>query len=267
MTSPAGWDHPDTARAYEEFCRRYARYRNASRVLAAHAHVSPAHAVLDFAAGTGRTADAVLPMLGTAGTVLCVEPAGAMRAVGMARIHDPRLSWAAELPGEASRWDRILCSAAIWQVTSLQDLFCRFSRMLKRAGALCFNIPSLYLGEADKPGGGEDPLLLRLGALLAERRTVPPPPPGRPLPTATEIDSMLRAAHLRPERWTRRCRLFHRAYRDWLKIPVNTDAMFAGLSADARAAIIDQAFGEVDQRSWRWESWSGWTAWKSEKEE
>ena len=71
---------------------------------------------------------------------------------------------------------------------------------------------------------------------------------------------MLRAAQLRPEQWTNRCRLFHRAYRDWLKIPVNTDAMFAGLSADARAAIIDQAFREVDPSSWRWESWSGWTA-------
>jgi len=267
MSTPAGWDHPDTARYYEEFCRRHARYRNESRMLVAHAHISPAHAVLDFAAGTGRTADAVLPLLGATGTVLCVEPAGAMRTVGMARLSDPRVSWTAELPGEASQWDRILCSAGLWQVDCLEDLFCRFRRILKPAGALCFNIPSLYLGEADKPGGGEDPLLLRLGALLAEHRTVPPPPPGRPLPAAAQIDGMLQAAQLKPERWRSRSRFGYRAYRDWMKIPVNTDAMFAGLSADTRAAIVDQAFSKVDQRSWRWESWSGWKAWKSESVE
>lgn len=78
---------------------------------------------------------------------------------------------------------------------------------------------------------------------------------------------MLRAAGLIPERWTVRSRFSYLAYRDWLKIPVNTDAMFAGLPADVRAGIVDEAFRRVDQRSWRWERWTGWTAWKGKREE
>jgi SAM-dependent methyltransferase len=262
MITPLGWNHPDTARYYEAFCRRRSRYRVACRKLVEHARIGPGQAILDFAAGTGRSAETVLPLLGPAGRVLCVEPAASMRAAGMARLADRRLSWSAELPLEESHWDRFLCSAAIWQLDSLQDWFRRFHLLLRPGGALCFNIPSLYLGEPDEPGGGDDPLLLRLPAVLAEKRTAPPPPAREPPPNAARIDAMLRSACLHPERWKFRARFSYRAYRDWLKIPVNTDAMFAGLPADIRAALVDEAFEEVDRKSWRWESWSGWTAWK-----
>jgi hypothetical protein len=65
-----------------------------------------------------------------------------------------------------------------------------------------------------------------------------------------------------PERWTVRSRLTYAAYRDWLKIPVNTDAMLAGIDPDKRAALVDDAFRLVDRSSWRWERWAGWTVWK-----
>jgi SAM-dependent methyltransferase len=261
MTASLGWDHPDTARYFEAFCRRHSRYRIACRKLVEHARIGQGQAILDFAAGTGRSAETVLPLLGAAGRVLCVEPAAPMRSAGMARLKDPRLSWSAEMPLDESRWDRILCSAAIWQLDSLPDWFRRFNLRLRPGGALCFNIPSLYLGEPDEPGGGDDGLLLRLPAILAEKRTSPPPPAREPLPNAAQIDSMLRSAGLHPERWISRARFSYPAYRDWLKIPVNTDGMFAGLPADSRAALVDEAFEQVDRRSWRWESWSGWTAW------
>jgi len=262
MSAAIGWDHPDTARYFEEFCSRYARYRSANRNLAARACIAPGSRILDFAAGTGRTAEAALPFLDATGMILCVEPAAAMRAAGENRIRDARLSWTAKMPDDPAGWDRILCGAGIWQLDPLQDLFRRCSRLLKPGGALCFNIPSLYLGEADKPGGGDDPLLLRLAAILSEQRTVPPPP-GKPVPNALQVDDMLREADLTPERHAVRARLSYRAYRDWLKIPVNTDAMLAGIDADARAALIDAAYREVDPKSWRWEQWTLWTAWKN----
>jgi SAM-dependent methyltransferase len=262
MNPQSGWDHPDTARYFEEFCRRHARYRNANRNLAGHARIRESHRIIDFGAGTGRTAEAALKHLGAKGAILCVEPAEAMRAVGMERLHDPRVSWGTRIPVDAESWDRVLCSAAIWQLDSLQECFRRFARVLSPAGALCFNVPSLYLGEAERPGGGKDPLLLSLPAILNQKRTSPPPQAGVTLRTAPQIDEMLRAAGLVPERWQVRARFPYCAYRDWLKIPVNTEGMFAGLPADARAALIDDAFTKVDQQSWRWEKWTGWTAWK-----
>ncbi len=264
MSLQLGWDHPDTVRYFEEFCRCHARYRNANRGLARHAQIRKEHRILDFGAGTGRTAEAALTYLGPTGAILCIEPAEAMRAVGMARMHDPRISWGARVPMDAESWDRVLCGAAIWQLDPLQKWLRRFARILKPAGALCFNIPSLYLGEAEQPGGGTDPLLLFLPAILSERRTSPPPQSGVALRTAPQIDEMLRLAGLIPERWQIRARFSYSAYRDWLKIPVNTEGMFAGLPADARAALIDDAFTKVDPQSWRWEKWTGWIAWKGD---
>jgi len=262
--NPAGWDHPDTARYYEAFCRRHARYRNANRKLAVHARIGKKDRILDFAAGTGRTAEAALAQLGPQGVILCVEPSPAMRAAGMARLHDRRVSWDHQIPENERSWDRILCGAAIWQLDPLQDWFCGFARLLRPAGVLCFNIPSLYLGEAERPGGGADPLLMALPGILYERRTASPPQATVLIHTASQIDAILRAAGLVPERWQVHTRLSYDAYRNWLKIPVNTEGIFAGLPADARAALIDEAFAKVDQKSWRWEKWTGWTAWKGE---
>src|SRR6476646_1558899 len=77
MTAPIGWDDPRTAAAYEQFCRRHPRYRVANDALIAHASLCAGQRVLDVAAGTGRTAQAALPLLGESGFVLCVEPARA----------------------------------------------------------------------------------------------------------------------------------------------------------------------------------------------
>jgi SAM-dependent methyltransferase len=258
-----GWNHPDTPRYYEAFCRRYARYRTANRSLIGHASVGGCRKILDFAAGTGRTAEATLKFLEPEALLLCVEPADAMRAAGIERVRDPRVSWAAELPRETCSWDRILCGAAIWQLDCLQNYFRLFALLLNPTGALCFNIPSLYLGEADEPGGGEDPRLLKLPSLLNDKRTSAPQAAGVTIPTAAQITAMLREAGFDPQRWGMRTRLGYAAYRDWLKIPINTESLFAGTPADDRAALIDEAFKRVDRRSWRWERWTGWTAWRS----
>jgi ubiquinone/menaquinone biosynthesis C-methylase UbiE len=262
MSPAIGWDHADTVRYFEMFCRRHARYRSANQALVAQAAVVPGTRILDFAAGTGHTAEAVLPFLGETGCILCVEPALAMKTAGEKRVRDPRISWTQELPGEPAGFDRILCGAAIWQLHPLEVLFHRLAGLLRPGGALCFNIPSLYLGEADEPGGGQDPLLLCLPAILAEKRTAWPSA-GQPLPCAARVEDMLQAAGLAPIRWTIRTRLTYAAYRDLLKIPVNTDGMLDGIDADTRAALVDDAFRLVNRSSWRWERWTGWTAWKN----
>jgi SAM-dependent methyltransferase len=268
--SAIGWDDSRTARAYERFCRRHGRYREANRALVGHATLGPSMRVLDVAAGTGRTAEAALPFLGTDGCVLCVEPARAMRDAGARRLRDARVTWAASLPdgdqdGDAKwdRFDRVLCGAAIWQLLPLESTLARLAALVARGGALCFDIPAAYLLEADEPGGGADPRLLQIPALV-ERASSSSRAPGEisTLPGASEIDGLLIAAGLRVERWSASVRLTQAAYRDWLKIPVVSEGLMPGVAPAERERRLDAAYARADRRSWRWERWIGWTAWR-----
>jgi len=255
-----GWDDPKTAHYYEQFGERHDRYRRANEALVAHAALGPGQRVLDVGAGTGGTAELALPYLGSEGRIVCLEPAHAMRARGKRRLRDPRVTWGAGWPEPPSRFDRILCGAAIWQLLPLGETFPRLRDMLAAGGALCFSIPALYLGEPDEPGGGRDPLLLELPALLAEGRGSTAPP-GEPLPDAAGIEALLCSAGFRAVGWSFRLQLTQAEYRDWLKIPVLTDHLLGDLDPEARAELIDRAFERVDRGSWRWERWRGWTAW------
>jgi len=254
-----GWDHPQTVRTYELYCQIHDRYRLANESLVAHADLISTHFVLDVAAGTGRTAEAALPFLGPEGRIVCYEPAAAMRAGGARRLADSRIVWTGRWPDGTHCFDRILCGAAIWQMQPLGETFMRLESMLGPGGALCFNIPSLYLGEADVPGGGADPLLLLLPALAADGRT-PSAIVHEQMPNAGRIEELLLGRGLRPERWTTRFRLTQESYRDWMKIPVITDALFGDLDAEERSRRVERAFLQTDRLSWKWEAWTGWIA-------
>ena len=253
---PTGWDHPDTARYYEAFCAAHGRYREANLALTGAALLERGQHVLDLAAGTGRTAEAALAW---GCEVTCMEPAGAMRDAGRQRL--PEARWLAGWPGHGERFDRVLCGAAIWQMTPLRETFARVAELVKAGGGFAFNVPSLYLGEADEPGGGGDPLLSDLVARLAGGR-IPPVAALEAPPGADEIERLLREAGFAPARWCARSRLTQEALRDWMKIPVLTDALLDGMAADDRAALVEAAYAQCDTASWRWEAWTGWTAWR-----
>lgn len=255
-----GWDNPRTAELYERFCARHDRYREANAALVEHAALHGDLEVLDVGAGTGRTAEAALAVLGDDARVLCYEPAPAMRAVGHERLRDMRVTWTEELPA-SRRFDRVLCGAAVWQLGPLGEATSRLAALVRPGGALCFTVPALYLGVGDDPGGGSDPRLHQLFACVANGR-VPQAPPQDRLPSAAEIDAFLAAAGLEPERWTFRRRITQAELRDWLAIPVLTDSLLPELTPDERINALDDAYARVDAASWRWERWYGWTAWR-----
>src|SRR5579872_3143472 len=182
------------------------------------------------------------------------------------RVIDGRVRWSAILPEGTELFDRILCGAAIWQLNPLPETFGILASLLRPSAALCFNIPALYLMEPDEPGGGSDPLLLSLPALLASadgasiRQSIQCHEPSTL--SHRSIATWLNAAGLRAQCWSFRVRLTQDAYADWLKIPVLTDQVLGGLTPKVRAERIDEALRSVDRSSWRWERWQGWTAWK-----
>ncbi len=263
----SAWNAPETATYYEAFCRSHSRYIRANAALMAHADIKPEMRVLDLAAGTGRTAEAALRRLGDSGSVLCVEPSAGMRTEGMRRITDQRVQWSSLLPDTAESFDRIVCGAAIWQMNPIREALRALARLLRPGGALCFNIPALYLLEPEEPGGGSDPSLLSLPMLLMTSAVSAPPEEAleEPVPAPlshSAIGAWLRLVGLRPESWSFRVRVTQDAYADWLKIPVMTDRLLGGLTPQERARQIDSALHSVDRSSWKWERWRGWTAWK-----
>lgn len=260
-TSALGWDHPDTARYYAAFDRRHGRYRHANRMLARHAALAPGQHVLDVAAGTGGTAAAVLARVREC-SIVCFEPAAAMREAGARRLRDRRVRWTGEWLERAASFERVVSGAAMWQLLPLDLTFARVFELLRPGGCLAFDVPALYLGEPDAPGRGDDPLLLALPAILANGRTSRAAA-AESLPGATAIDAMLVQAGFRFTRWSFELRFSQEAYRDWLKIPPTSDGMLCGLDADERARAIDAAFEQVSAGSWRRERWRGWTAWKT----
>ena len=165
---------------------------------------------------------------------------------------------AQDLPEEA--FDRVLCGAAIWQLEPFAGAVARLAVCVAPGGALCFTIPALYLGEGDEPGGGEDPLLVGLYARLPAGSRAPP---FEPLPDARGVEGLLAGAGLRAERWSFTRRMTQPELRDWLAIPPLTDRLLGGLDAEERLRVLDEAYAEVDEASWRWERWHGWTAWRS----
>jgi len=253
---PYGWDHPETAHAYETFCQRHNRYQTANQALIAAAMLLPGHRILDVAAGTGRTASLACETMGSC-EMVCLEPALAMREIGQARL--PQARWVAEWPRD-EKFDRILCGAAIWQFFPLQDVFTHIFSALREGGAFAFNIPIQYLMQPDEPGAGEDPWLTQMmgyiaDGLQAEYRD-------SAVPGEADIEDMLKNAGFLSVGWGFRAKLSQEEYRDWLKIPVLTDALLESFSAAERATRIDAAYARCDATSWRWEAWRGWTAWK-----
>src|SRR6185437_8410447 len=246
----------------EAFCRRHSRYTRANAALVAHAFIAPGMHLLDLAAGTGRTAQAALRRLGDEGSIVCVEPALGMRTEGMRRLTDSRVQWSCSVPDATGSFDRILCGAAIWQLEPLCETIHALAGLLRPGGALCFNIPATYLLEPEDPGGGSDPALVSLPALLSALSEDPPTADVRdhwtPAPlSASAIDTWLHAAGLEAASWSFRVRMTQHAYADWLKIPAVTHRLLGALTPHARARHIDAALSSVDRSSWKCERWRG----------
>lgn len=252
------WDNARAAKLYDEFNRRHDRYRAASAYLVEQSLLATAVRVLDFGAGTGVTAQAALEKMAAGSRLICFEPAEAMRAVGRANVNDPRVQWVSKL-NATDQFDCVLCSATIWQIEPLEDALDQLISRVAPGGALSFNIPAAYLGQADEPGGGTDPYLVTLISELVDpnRRTNQV---AMNLPGPDEVERLLESRFESVRRWAQPTRLQQATFRDWMKLPIINEPFFEGVPVEERVQRVDAAFERCDAQSWRWETWLGWTA-------
>lgn len=271
LPSSDPWNDPATPVAYEAFAVDGRRYARANAELVRQAALATGMRVLDVGAGLGGTAAACLDTLGPGGHIWCVEPSDAMRARGRARLGDRRVRWAAGMPPDAMKFDRVVCGAAIWQLEPLESNLRRLAARLVNGGALVFTIPSAYLGEPDAEGSEGDPRFTALIGRLAsagdrgaERsaNALQREASSWPCRSTRELEAALRDAGLDPSGWRFRHRLTLGEFAAWLKLPPVNHGLLAAIPPAERGALVDDAVAEIAGETWRWEGWRGWTAWK-----
>lgn len=249
------WNHPVTAERYRLFTERHDRYRAAARALAEVAAIGPGHRVLDVAAGIGCTALACLERLGEDDVVVSVEASGAMRQEGERRTRGRRIAWRS-VPPEGQKFDRVICSAAIWALGPVSEVIGGMSNLVAPGGTLAVSLPAAYLGEADEPGGGTDPRLTALPSALAELDLGIPPGAAPPPFSDTSLTQAFRENGFSMVRSDTRLKLTQQAYLDWMALPPVNETLLGQIPPEDRPALLSRLAGDLDMSSWRWETWA-----------
>ena len=118
--------------------------------------LKPGHRLLDAACGTGLVAVAGMQLLGSAEGITCLDPSEGMLAAARTKL-DARfvVGRAERMPFPDQSFDFVTMGYALRHVTSLEDTFREFRRVLKPGG-------KLLILEITKPSGPIGAGLFRL---------------------------------------------------------------------------------------------------------
>lgn len=135
------------------FLRSGARYR---RWTQKRHGLRPGQQVLDVACGTGLVALAAAQILGTAENITCLDPSEGMLAIARTKLHAHFVQGRAEsLPFPDNSFDFLTMGYALRHVTSLEETFGEYRRVLKPGGRV-------LILEVTKPAGRFSGFLFRL---------------------------------------------------------------------------------------------------------
>ena len=116
----------------------------------------PGHQLLDVACGTGLVAAEAAAILGKAGDITCLDPSEGMMAVARAKLAARFVVGRAErIPAPDGSFDFITMGYALRHVTSLDETFREFRRVLRPGGRL-------LILEITKPAGSVPAFFFRL---------------------------------------------------------------------------------------------------------
>ena len=148
-----GWDDPATAGSTSTSAGGTPATGGRTTALVAQAALGPGMRVLDVAAGTGRTAAAVLPLLGPAARSSASSRPRAMRSAGMRRDSGPRGSRGGRTCRRDRRFSTACCAARRSGSSIRSTRRLRGSRRsLRPGGALAFDDPGPLPRRAGRAG-------------------------------------------------------------------------------------------------------------------
>ncbi len=135
------------------FLRSGASYRR--RTLKQHG-LRPANHLLDVACGTGLVAVEAAKILGTAENITCLDPSVGMLAVARSKLAAKFVLGRAEkIPLADNAFNFLTMGYALRHVTSLEETFAEFGRVLRPGG-------KLLILEVTKPAGNISGFLFKL---------------------------------------------------------------------------------------------------------
>ncbi len=116
----------------------------------------PGQRLLDVACGTGLVAVAAAKILGTAENIICLDPSAGMLNIARTKLAAKFvLGRAEQMPFPDNSFDFLTMGYALRHVTSLENTFCEYQRVLKPGG-------KLLILEITKPAGRVPGFFFRL---------------------------------------------------------------------------------------------------------
>lgn len=147
------WDTQENAEAYDNYARNFPMYQETSADLVEIAGLKPGMKVIDLAAGTGATTQAILAKIGDQGKVMAVDQADEMLKKAQEKFGGKNVGF---IVAEAESLDQVIqepvdgviCNSAFWQMKA-PETFQAIARVLKPGGIFAFNLPNQFFNDPD----------------------------------------------------------------------------------------------------------------------
>ncbi len=147
------WNTKENAEAYDAYARRFPMCRDTSRDLVDISGIKSGMTIVDLAAGTGATTQAIIEKVAGTVRIIAVDQAEEMLKKAKQKCTGGNVlfivSSAENLEQVISEpVDAVICNSAFWQMKPHQ-VFKSVSTILKQGGIFAFNLPDSFFSHTD----------------------------------------------------------------------------------------------------------------------
>lgn len=151
------WDTKENADAYEAYANTFSMYKDTSRNLVEIAGITAGLVVVDLAAGTGATTEAIIEKVGQNIKIFAVDQAEEMLKKIKVKFLDtensPNTFYVTSEAEELNKVvqekvDVVVCNSAFWQMRAKETLKA-ISNTLKQGGVFALNLPDTFFTYKD----------------------------------------------------------------------------------------------------------------------